>query len=53
MPALPPAFVVTADPARLAQFREAWRVVGLPDCVAELRARVRPSAPYHPATVAG
>lgn len=33
---LPPAFVVTADPARLAQFREAWRAVGLPDgCVAE------------------
>ena len=33
---LPPAFVVTADPVRLAQFREAWRAVGLPDgCVAE------------------
>lgn len=32
---LPPAFVVTADPARLAQFRAAWRAVGLPDCVAE------------------
>lgn len=33
---LPPAFVVTADPARLAKFREAWRAVGLPDgCVAE------------------
>ena len=32
---LPPAFVVTADAARLAQFRAAWRAVELPDCVAE------------------
>lgn len=45
MPALPPAFVVSHDPARLAQFREAWRAVGLPDCVREWRACVCPSAP--------
>lgn len=42
---LPPAFVVSHDTARLAQFREAWRVVGLPDCVAEWRACVCPTAP--------
>ena len=46
MPASPPAFVVSHDPARLAQFRAAWRAVGLPDgCVAEWRACVCPSAP--------
>lgn len=48
---LPPAFVVSH--ARLAQFRAAWAAVGLPDCVAERRAGVCPSAPFHPATVAG
>lgn len=42
---LPPAFVVTHDPARLAQFRAAWRTVGLPDCVREWRACVCPAAP--------
>ena len=42
---LPPAFVVTADPARLRQFRAAWAAVGLPDCVREWRACVCPSAP--------
>lgn len=46
---LPPAFVVAADPARLAQFREAWRAVGLPDCAAAFAAALRPN----PATVAG
>ena len=36
MSPLPPAFIVTADPARLAQFRAAWAAVGLPaDAVAE------------------
>lgn len=30
MPTLPPAFVVTADTVRLAQFRAAWAAVGLP-----------------------
>ena len=42
---LPPAFVVTADSARLRQFRAAWAAVGLPDCVREWRACVCPSAP--------
>lgn len=42
---LPPTFVVSADPARLAQFRAAWAAVGLPDCVAEWRACVCPAAP--------
>jgi hypothetical protein len=40
---LPPAFVVSADSARLAQFRAAWTAVGLPaDAVAEWRACVIP-----------
>ena len=42
---LQPAFVVTADSARLAQFRAAWAAVGLPDCVREWRACVCSSAP--------
>lgn len=43
MPTLPPAFVVSADSVRLAQFREAWRAVGLPaDAVAEWRACMIP-----------
>lgn len=46
MPPLPPAFVVSADPVRLAQFRAAWRGVGLPpDAVAEWRACMIPGAP--------
>lgn len=40
---LPPAFVVTADTVRLAQFRKAWRAVGLPaDAVQEWRACMIP-----------
>ena len=40
---LPPAFVVSADTVRLAQFRAAWRAVGLPsDAVAEWRACMIP-----------
>lgn len=40
---LPPAFVVSHDPARLAQFREVWRAVGLPrDAVQEWRACMIP-----------
>ena len=43
MPPLPPAYVVTCDPVRLAQFRAAWRAVGLPaDAVAEWRACMIP-----------
>lgn len=45
MPPLPPAYVVSHDPARLAQFRAAWAAVGLPDCVREWRACVCPTAP--------
>lgn len=43
MPSLPAAFVVSADAARLAQFRAAWAAVGLPaDAVEEWRACMIP-----------
>lgn len=40
---LPPAYVISGDPARLAQFREAWRAVGLPDAVRDWGACMIPA----------
>ena len=56
MPLLPPAFVVTADSVRFAQFRAAWAAVGLPADAGGRPSEVAAFAPSHsadPATVAG